>query len=103
MGKKRTDAEDVKPLGKFILSIDNITSCGIHTNFSCKWKRREKGMSNCDVPYRFVSSITKYVHENGWHDGFTVHGFTSCKINLFDRVEQIRAASSIHGDGEWYD
>ena len=60
-------------------------------------------MPSCDVHGEFVDTIVEFLDQEGWDKGFSVKGYTSCKLNLDGQEVRFRCTTSFHHDGEWFD
>jgi len=87
--------------GKYIVEV--YENNDYHSYWYWKTKRLGAGKYvHCEVPAKFVRTVTKFIRNTG-HDGdFVVEGFTCVKLELEGRDEIFRAASSYKGNS-WFD
>lgn len=100
-GRVREDEMSLE--GKYYLTVDGITHEGIHTGYSLRWANNNTTKMECNVPYRFVSTLTKHAFDLGEDGSFSVTGYTCCKMSHHGRDEIYRSAQHYRGNDCWYD
>jgi hypothetical protein len=89
--KQKTSME-----GKYNLTIEGLEENGVFTNF--------KVHTNLKLPTNLIRGIAVYgAREMNLCGEFSVTGYTSCKLNIDDRLEIFRCTSRYGQDGQWYD
>ena len=103
VGNKNTCLQSSDFDGEYSLTVEGMTSQGLHTTYSCRWKNNNSKKSKCDVSYKFLTRMTRFAHDSGWTGALTITGYTSFKLELDGSKDIFRATVNYGHDGPWYD